>query len=392
VKHLPLMTVLALLGLTLVLYRTFQHRVSDVWFELATHPRLRGLLEAGGEDLKTLALLDPEHRETYRTRFDEVQEARRTMLVLLRSRERMVSRYELLLSSGMGIVIVLAIMQVLLDRRSTNRRLTHIRAALDRLARGEPGVVVGSNTRGLLGRIGSMIEETATIMGEQRRRLTYLDHLGDWQHAARRIAHEIRTPLSTLSLVIARLEAGETRTVMREELGRLEQLAHNFASFAGIGQPRPTAEPVRAWLEQLVDLYREAWHEVHLKLVWEGDEAYVAIDRAMAREVIAILCNNAATANGDRETRITLSGRTGPDLIAIDVSDDGPGIDPAVRDKIFQPYATTRASGGGLGLGLAIARKIMLEHDGDLELVTTGPSGTRFRLTFPREATCTPSP
>jgi two-component system C4-dicarboxylate transport sensor histidine kinase DctB len=78
------------------------------------------------------------------------------------------------------------------------------------------------------------------------------------------------------------------------------------------------------------------------------------------------------------------------DMVSVEVADSGPGVNPAVRDRLFEPYATTRGLGEGMGLGLAISKKILLDHGGDLELADTSPRGTTFRLTLPAAARETP--
>jgi len=72
--------------------------------------------------------------------------------------------------------------------------------------------------------------------------------------------------------------------------------------------------------------------------------------------------------------------------VALDVEDDGPGVLPEIRGRLFEPYTTSRKIGEGMGLGLAISRKILLDHGGDLELLRTSEAGTVFRLLFPRVA------
>jgi signal transduction histidine kinase len=69
--------------------------------------------------------------------------------------------------------------------------------------------------------------------------------------------------------------------------------------------------------------------------------------------------------------------------VYVDVTDNGPGVPREVRPRLFEPYATNRSVGEGMGLGLAISRKIMLDHGGDLELVQTAGAGTTFRLVLP---------
>ncbi len=102
----------------------------------------------------------------------------------------------------------------------------------------------------------------------------------------------------------------------------------------------------------------------------------------MLRQVLANLCANSSHAvEGHGTVAFTVGRENG--RVLVDVSDDGRGIDPSLRPRLFEPYATTRRIGEGMGLGLAICRKIMLDHDGDLELVESSASGTTFRLNFP---------
>ena len=115
-------------------------------------------------------------------------------------------------------------------------------------------------------------------------------------------------------------------------------------------------------------------------------EHRVSVDRDLIRRVLANLCSNSALAVGERGV-VTFRIRSDGDdngAVHLDVHDDGHGIDPSIRARLFEPYVTTRRVGEGMGLGLAISRKILLDHGGDLELLGSSPSfGTTFRLTLP---------
>jgi signal transduction histidine kinase len=102
------------------------------------------------------------------------------------------------------------------------------------------------------------------------------------------------------------------------------------------------------------------------------------------------LCDNTARALAGRAGTIDLKVGVVKDMVSAEVSDNGPGVDPTVRDRLFEPYATTRGFGEGMGLGLAISRKILLDHGGDLELADTSSHGTTFRLTLPAVTGATP--
>jgi C4-dicarboxylate-specific signal transduction histidine kinase len=114
--------------------------------------------------------------------------------------------------------------------------------------------------------------------------------------------------------------------------------------------------------------------------------AMVRADGDMLRQVLVNLSNNSALAIAERNRSagtITLQVvRDGP-AFCIEVADNGAGVPPEIRPRLFEPYTTSRGIGEGMGLGLAISKKIMLDHGGDLELAGSSADGTTFRLTLP---------
>jgi two-component system C4-dicarboxylate transport sensor histidine kinase DctB len=106
------------------------------------------------------------------------------------------------------------------------------------------------------------------------------------------------------------------------------------------------------------------------------------VDRDMLRQVMVNLCDNSAHALHGRPGVVTLRVDAAGDAVALEVADSGPGIDASLSDRLFEPYTTTRGVGEGMGLGLAISKKILLDHGGDLELVGSSPDGTTFRISL----------
>jgi C4-dicarboxylate-specific signal transduction histidine kinase len=107
----------------------------------------------------------------------------------------------------------------------------------------------------------------------------------------------------------------------------------------------------------------------------------------MLRQVLVNLCDNSSLAiRASEESRgvVTLRAGEAGRNVFLDVTDDGPGVPAEIRSRVFEPYVTTRKVGEGMGLGLAISKKILLDHGGDLELLASSGAGTTFRLTFPR--------
>jgi two-component system C4-dicarboxylate transport sensor histidine kinase DctB len=131
-------------------------------------------------------------------------------------------------------------------------------------------------------------------------------------------------------------------------------------------------------LEEFCTTFGNAWPA--LRLEENGGDAIVCVDRDMLRQVLVNLCSNSARAvNGDG--RVTFSIAKGK-AVTLDVRDNGAGVPESLRARVFDPYITTRKIGDGMGLGLSISRKVMLDHGGDLELVESSNGGTTFRLTF----------
>ncbi|HSU82163.1 MAG TPA: HAMP domain-containing sensor histidine kinase, partial [Thermoanaerobaculia bacterium] len=200
-----------------------------------------------------------------------------------------------------------------------------------------------------------------------------------------------RLELARLERLLGGEESEEARQVARsvgEELERLGRFTQQFTSFARIPLPRPQVHDLGKVVEEFVTTFAAAWPNLDLRFEPPGEPLPAALDRDMLRQVLVNLCDNsslAIRAAGEERGTVTLrAGEAGSGGVWLDVADDGPGIAPEIRSRVFEPYATTRQVGEGMGLGLAICKKILLDHGGDLELRATSGAGTTFRLTFPR--------
>jgi signal transduction histidine kinase len=107
----------------------------------------------------------------------------------------------------------------------------------------------------------------------------------------------------------------------------------------------------------------------------------VALDPALMRRVLANLTDNAVQAAAPARARLHLGVARARDRAVLTVSDEGPGIEPALRPRIFDPYVTTKAT--GTGLGLAIVKKIVLQHGGEIEVGERPGGGASFTLALP---------
>lgn len=210
------------------------------------------------------------------------------------------------------------------------------------------------------------------------------------------LSHEIRNPLNAAALQLAVLErrvrrlpseaqegALEPLSLVREEIRRLDHLLEDLLQYA---RPREfERKPVEmgGLVERVAQLLASDADSRGVTLVRSVEPGVVARgDETRLREVILNLVLNALdVSERGAEVRVTARG-LGPAEIEISVEDDGPGVPPDQREKIFQPFFTTKSH--GTGLGLAIVHSIVTQHRGSMRLESSAKGGAAFRVRLPR--------
>ena len=337
---------LAAVAAAVLLFWLVVHRVSGLWLDVALRPDVRQALERSMEDQKQLRRLDPARRDLYRRHFEEMQTLLNRLEVLRMNREAMLRRFELALVLLFGAASLLAAATLWLRYRRA----------------------------------------------QQRERADYLARVTSLQETARRHAHEIKGPLTAARLELERFtdlarrvprasdeELDQAHHSVSEELERLARFTREFSSFGGMGSPLLRRESLGQFLEEFCSTFANAWPS--LRLEESGGDAIVCVDRDMLRQVLVNLCSNSARAVGE-DGRVTFSILRHGGRVMLDVRDNGSGIPSSLRARVFDPYVTTRRIGEGMGLGLSISRKVMLDHGGDLVLLDSSSSGTVFRIVF----------
>jgi len=385
----------AVLGATaLFLFHLFQREISGSWLAFGVHPQVLAELESSLADQKRLARSEPNRKAEYRQRFGRIEALLGHLRVLSFSRGEIARRYELALS-GLLVAVLAAVAGAHAWRQAREgRRLERLRSALGDLAAGRTDLEVGVAGRDPIGRVAGMVEEASRTMAKDRRRIASLENLSAWQEAARRHAHEMRTPLTAARLELDQLgrlgpllgapEATHLVASVEQEIDRLERFTQSFATFARVPRPVLRREDLGALVADFGELFGSAWPNLTLCAERPVKPVAVTVDREMIRQVWVNLLENTAQACGEHGGKVVLAAGEGPTGPFVEVADDGPGIAPEVLPRLFEPYVSGRPGGGGMGLGLAISRKILLDHGGDLELIESGPRGARFRLSLPR--------
>jgi two-component system nitrogen regulation sensor histidine kinase NtrY len=213
-----------------------------------------------------------------------------------------------------------------------------------------------------------------------------LERLSAWQEVARRVAHEIKNPLTPIQLSVDRLrrrlspkfqDENPESVLFRECVGQIQRqvrvirdLVQEFSQVAKLPEPKFEFVRVHDLLEALMQDYRANHPQIDFRIVRQGDlEGWLRADPEYLRRMVVNLLDNAVHSLNDAQTphpRVEVLLRDfekqGQSWWELQFRDNGPGIQPGLRDRIFDPYTTTKAS--GLGLGLPIVRRIVMEHQG----------------------------
>ena len=229
------------------------------------------------------------------------------------------------------------------------------------------------------------LEDTTEVARAQK--------LEAWTEAAKRVAHEIKNPLTPIRLsaerMVKKLNASdpgaadavrEGAEVIIEEVDLLKTMVDQFSRFAKMPESHPTATDLSALAEKTLSLYRESKDGVSLRLENELPRPVYRLDGDQFQRVLVNLLDNALEASGSGGTvTLHLAERSG--TLQIQVTDTGSGIAPQDREKIFLPEFSTKS--GGSGLGLAIVSRIVADHQGTIRWEENRPRGSRFVIEIP---------
>jgi two-component system nitrogen regulation sensor histidine kinase NtrY len=222
-----------------------------------------------------------------------------------------------------------------------------------------------------------------------------------WAEIAKRIAHEIKNPLTPIRLSAERLnrkylpqikEGRESfqnsTTTIQQQVDAIGRLVSEFANFARLPAADLKPESIDTLIKNAVFLQQTAHSSVSFKtdfrvpvpvtLSCDGEQVAQALNNLLLN------ATNALTEAGTENARIVVSLDQADDDVVVEIADNGPGFPQEHRDRLLEPYVTTRSR--GTGLGLAIVRKIMDEHHGKIELEDGADGGAVVRLRFPRSA------
>jgi two-component system nitrogen regulation sensor histidine kinase NtrY len=253
-------------------------------------------------------------------------------------------------------------------------------------------------------RSGSLIHLAITVaaLEEQRGFVLVLEDTSDllraekaaaWQEVARRIAHEIKNPLTPISLSADRIARQllrlnldsevrgileECTTTIQQEVQTVKCLVDEFSQFSRFPTAQPQPTDLNDVVENALSVFAGRLERVAVTLDLERSVPLVMADREQMKRVVVNLIDNAVEAMSEATARQLLiqTSHPTPDTVKLVVSDTGCGISPVDKEKLFLPYFSTKKR--GTGLGLAIVSHIITEHQGTVRVEDNRPEGARF--------------
>ena len=298
-----------------------------------------------------------------------------------------------------GVVLIVAVGLGFMMSRRVTTRVQRLCEATDQVAAGDLTTRVPVGPRDEVGELAATFNLMVARLLESRERIEYLQRVAAWQQLARRLAHEIKNPLTPIQLAIQEVRdryhghdenfervLNQATEIVVEEVEALRRLTSEFSAFAKLPKVDGKEVDLRDFLEesgQSLKLHRSERAAVEVELPKAG--VIVTVDKMLMKRVLDNLVRNAVDAidGSGRSGKVVVRGgrdEEGAPLIAVE--DDGPGIDGEELRRVFEPYYTTKET--GTGLGLAIVKKIVLEHGGFVTLGSSAAEGTRFTIRLPR--------
>jgi two-component system nitrogen regulation sensor histidine kinase NtrY len=254
-------------------------------------------------------------------------------------------------------------------------------------------------TQTLLINVTTLKDEEGKSLGvvavfDELTQLIKAQRMAAWREVARRIAHEIKNPLTPIQLSAQRLrkrylgvlkEDGTifdecTRTIVKQ-VEELKKMVNEFSNFARMPASEPTPNDLNEIIQETLILFKEAHKNVRFEFT-PRELPVFSIDRdQMKRVMINLIKNSLSAIDGEGEIKIQTGYDSNLQVVRLEFSDNGCGIPDEDKGRLFEPYFSTRRT--GTGLGLTIVNAIIADHNGYIRVRDNQPRGTTFQIELP---------
>jgi two-component system nitrogen regulation sensor histidine kinase NtrY len=289
--------------------------------------------------------------------------------------------------------LILAIIFGYLLSSGFTRPIGNLTWAADRIASGDFTARVEYSGRGELANLIDTFNDMAADLEDYRRKLIESERIAAFSMMARKVAHEIKNPLTPIRIAIEDLRRAykasdpnfgdafrqSTMTVL-EEVSSLTRIVDEFSEFAKFPPPKLAQDDLNDIVQTALPLFYKQEESGIFDIDLSRKDLPVLADRDQIKRAIVNLVKNGLEAIPATGRVVLRTVRTEKAAILI-VSDNGPGLAPAIRENLFTPYMTTKA--GGSGLGLVIVKKIVSEHDGKIKIADQTTGGTAAIIELP---------
>ncbi|MFA5032736.1 MAG: ATP-binding protein [bacterium] len=284
----------------------------------------------------------------------------------------------------LGGIFVLAITGTSIARtlsKKIERPIYNLVQGTNKITQGDFGHQIIGEGEDEIGTLIKSFNKMSKELSTQRETLKDIERLKAYQEIARRVSHEIKNPLTSIGISIDRLSQNikeerdkECLSIIKEEIGNLKHLASEFAEFARLPELKFAPCNLNEVVKSVAELHS---NEEKIKTDYYEKLPEILMDKNSIRQVLINLINNSIEAGGE----IKISTSMDKEWAVVKVCDTGKGIPDNILPKIFEPYITTKSK--GTGLGLPIAKKIILDHKGQIEISSEESKGTAAVIKLP---------
>lgn len=364
------------------------------WFESnADVPGEQG--EAPGT-LSVVFRIDPAIDERYQA----LGRRKREIGAAQSSRPEIEDAVERVVGGASIAVLVLSMLAGFALARTTTRKAGELSRVMARVGQGDLDARVRSLGRDELGQLGHAFNHMLDELRTAQERVAYLQRIGAWQEMARRIAHEIKNPLTPIQLAVQQLRDKDPQLspkfsrllqtsveIVEDEIKSLRRMVTSFSQFAKMPEVRLEPIEVSTLLAEFERAYGHLTdHEEDiLRVAGPREPVQIEGDRQLLKQALVNLVENgvlSAREAGRSPVEVQVGVAVEADAVEIQVDDNGTGIPNERLESVFEPYETTRSH--GTGLGLPIVKKVVLDHGGEVWAERSPLGGARFVIRLPR--------